>query len=106
MKMALVEDGIPFTAFEVDDIDAEYVRLRDLVEAVDETGYEIPTQTMVLPIGGMTCASCAAHVERVRDWRRAIGSNTTWPPPITMTSKCSANRMCLHSPGATHCTGH
>ena len=43
MKMALVEDGIPFTAFEVDDIDAEYVRLRDLgvrftQDPVDSTG--------------------------------------------------------------------
>ena len=30
LKEALFEDGIPFTAFEVDDIDAEYARLRDL----------------------------------------------------------------------------
>ena len=30
LKLSLLEDGIPFTAFEVDDIDAEYHRLRDL----------------------------------------------------------------------------
>jgi catechol 2,3-dioxygenase-like lactoylglutathione lyase family enzyme len=30
LKEALVEDGIPFTAFEVDDIDAEHSRLIDL----------------------------------------------------------------------------
>ena len=30
LKEALFEDGIPFTAFEVDDIDAEHERLRDL----------------------------------------------------------------------------
>jgi catechol 2,3-dioxygenase-like lactoylglutathione lyase family enzyme len=30
LKEALFEDGIPFTAFEVDDIDAEHVRLSDL----------------------------------------------------------------------------
>lgn len=30
LKEALFEDGIPFTAFEVDDIDAEHQRLRDL----------------------------------------------------------------------------
>jgi len=29
-KAALVEDGIPFTSFEVDDVDREYERLRDL----------------------------------------------------------------------------
>jgi Cu+-exporting ATPase len=39
------------------------VGILDLVEAVQETGYEIPTETVILPIGGMTCASCAAHVE-------------------------------------------
>jgi Cu+-exporting ATPase len=36
----------------------------DLVNAVKETGYEIPTEAMTLSIGGMTCASCANHVER------------------------------------------
>ncbi len=30
LKQALVEDGIPFTSFEVDDVDAEHARLRDL----------------------------------------------------------------------------
>jgi len=30
LKEALFEDGIPFTAFEVDDIDAEHVRLSEL----------------------------------------------------------------------------
>ncbi|MFQ6101684.1 MAG: heavy metal translocating P-type ATPase [Anaerolineae bacterium] len=38
--------------------------IADMVKAVGETGYEIPTETIVLPIGGMTCASCVAHVER------------------------------------------
>ncbi|MEE9616095.1 MAG: heavy metal translocating P-type ATPase [Anaerolineae bacterium] len=40
------------------------VGIGDLVEVVQETGYEIPTETLTLPIGGMTCASCTAHVER------------------------------------------
>ncbi len=30
LKLALFEDGIPFTAFEVEDIDAEHERLRGL----------------------------------------------------------------------------
>lgn len=29
LKQALRQDGIPFTAFEVDDLDAEHARLRD-----------------------------------------------------------------------------
>ncbi len=43
--------------------DPQAVRIADLVRAVQETGYEVPTETVILPIGGMTCASCAAHVE-------------------------------------------
>ena len=29
-KSALVADGIPFTSFQVDDLDSEYSRLRDI----------------------------------------------------------------------------
>ena len=44
--------------------DPDLVDLEKLVDAVQETGYEIPTETVQLPIGGMTCASCADHVEK------------------------------------------
>jgi Cu+-exporting ATPase len=37
---------------------------RDLVDTVAEAGYGVVTQTEVLPITGMTCASCVARVER------------------------------------------
>jgi Cu+-exporting ATPase len=40
------------------------LEVRKLVDAVHETGYEVPTETITLAIGGMTCASCAAHVEK------------------------------------------
>ena len=43
--------------------DPAAVRMADLVRAVQETGYEVPTETVVLPVGGMTCAACVAHVE-------------------------------------------
>ncbi len=36
----------------------------DLMQAVREAGYDVATETVVLPIGGMTCASCVNHVER------------------------------------------
>ena len=35
-----------------------------LVEAVRNSGYDVPSETMSLPIGGMTCASCVSHVEK------------------------------------------
>ncbi|MGA9533682.1 MAG: heavy metal-associated domain-containing protein [Anaerolineales bacterium] len=37
--------------------------LRELVEAIDRSGYQVTTSQVTLPIGGMTCASCAAHVQ-------------------------------------------
>lgn len=42
---------------------AEQVPVNTLVHAVQDTGYGISTETITLPIGGMICASCAAHVE-------------------------------------------
>lgn len=35
-----------------------------LVEAIREAGYGVPTRTVELQIGGMTCASCVGRVER------------------------------------------
>jgi Cu+-exporting ATPase len=40
------------------------VKAGDLVRAVKETGYDVPTETMTLSIGGMTCAACVNHVEQ------------------------------------------
>ncbi|MBH3372640.1 heavy metal translocating P-type ATPase [Pseudomonas juntendi] len=39
-------------------------RLPALVDAVREAGYGVPTRTLELQIGGMTCASCVGRVER------------------------------------------
>ncbi|NOX61880.1 MAG: copper-translocating P-type ATPase [Chloroflexi bacterium] len=38
--------------------------LSALIKAVQDAGYDAPKETVVLPIGGMTCASCASHVEQ------------------------------------------
>jgi Cu+-exporting ATPase len=43
-------------------VDGE-VEVQDLVQAVQATGYQIPVEDIILPISGMTCASCAAKVE-------------------------------------------
>ncbi len=39
------------------------VGLGQMVAAVRDAGYEVGTEKVILPIGGMTCASCVAHVE-------------------------------------------
>jgi len=43
--------------------DSDRVRLQDLVEAVEELGYEVARERVTLPIAGMTCASCVKKVE-------------------------------------------
>ena len=44
-------------------LDPTRVSLARLIDAVRDTGYDVTTQTISLPIGGMTCASCVSHVE-------------------------------------------
>ncbi|MFJ9992083.1 heavy metal translocating P-type ATPase [Pseudomonas putida] len=38
--------------------------LPDLLEAVRKAGYSVPSRTLELQLGGMTCASCVGRVER------------------------------------------
>jgi len=40
------------------------VPIKTLVDTVRETGYDVSTETVMLDIEGMTCASCVAHVEK------------------------------------------
>ncbi len=44
--------------------DPKRVKLADLVTAVRDVGYDVAVEKVILPIGGMTCASCVSHVER------------------------------------------
>lgn len=39
------------------------VPLSQLVKAVEDAGYDVPEEMIDFSIGGMTCASCASHVE-------------------------------------------
>ncbi|MGN6698892.1 MAG: heavy metal translocating P-type ATPase, partial [Thermomicrobiales bacterium] len=40
------------------------VKLDDLTSAVEHAGYSVRREEVVLPVGGMTCASCVRRVER------------------------------------------
>jgi Cu+-exporting ATPase len=44
--------------------DSAQVSVGDLVQAIRVGGYDVSTASVTLPIGGMTCASCVARVER------------------------------------------
>jgi len=44
--------------------DAEAVSPGDLAGAVAAAGFEVPTETLRLAVGGMTCASCVGRVEK------------------------------------------
>ncbi len=46
------------------DFRTDAVKMGDLVRAVQETGYDVPVETVTLKIEGMTCASCVNHVEQ------------------------------------------
>jgi Cu+-exporting ATPase len=43
---------------------SDETKIGDMAAAVHNAGYEVGTEKVILPIGGMTCASCVAHVER------------------------------------------
>ena len=45
-------------------VEAPADSLPQLVEAVAQAGYSVPSQTVELTISGMTCASCAGRVEK------------------------------------------
>ena len=52
------------------------VDLKSLVAAVSGAGYDVATETITLPITGMTCASCASHVEKsLRQTRGVLNAN-------------------------------
>jgi Cu+-exporting ATPase len=43
----------------------DHVAIHDLVESVQRAGYGVVSSHLELPITGMTCANCAANIERV-----------------------------------------
>jgi Cu+-exporting ATPase len=51
-------------AIERAQVEAPAGSLPGLIEAVQQAGYSVPVQTLELSLGGMTCASCAARIER------------------------------------------
>lgn len=46
------------------DFDPKKLHVRDVVENIHRSGFTVPTTKTELPVIGMTCANCAANVER------------------------------------------
>src|SRR3972149_6463604 len=43
--------------------DPARVTLREIIGAVGDVGYSVPTAELALDVRGMTCAACVAHVD-------------------------------------------
>jgi len=46
------------------DFDPKKLHVRDVVENIHRSGFAVPTTKTELPVTGMTCANCAANIER------------------------------------------
>jgi len=44
--------------------DPSQLQVKDVVAKIDASGYSVPTSKVELPVTGMTCANCAANIER------------------------------------------
>ncbi|MBY5696169.1 VOC family protein [Rhizobium leguminosarum] len=62
-KSALVADGIPATSFQVDDLDAEYQRLRDL--GVRFTAEPMDAGTVRMAVFDDTCGNLIQIIEMI-----------------------------------------
>jgi Cu+-exporting ATPase len=44
--------------------DPTQLQVKDVVAKIDGSGYSVPTNKVEFPVTGMTCANCAANIER------------------------------------------
>jgi len=44
--------------------DPAQLQVKDVVAKIDASGYSVPTSKVEFPVTGMTCANCAANIER------------------------------------------
>jgi Cu+-exporting ATPase len=51
--------------------DPQHLRLQDVVEKIHASGYGVPTTKLEMPVTGMTCANCAANIERALNKKTA-----------------------------------
>ena len=55
-------------------VDGAQTSLSTLVETIRKTGFSVPESTIRLGLGGMTCAACAARIEKVLNKQAGISA--------------------------------
>ena len=57
--------------------DPQQLQLRDVVDKIYKSGFSVPTHKAEMPVTGMTCANCAANIERSLNQKTAGVVNAT-----------------------------
>ena len=52
-------------------IDPQQLQLQDVVEKIHNSGFGVTTTKLEMPVTGMTCANCAANIERALNKKTA-----------------------------------
>ena len=52
-------------------IDPQQLQLQDVVEKIHASGFDVTTAKLEMPVTGMTCANCAANIERALNKKTA-----------------------------------
>jgi copper ion binding protein len=78
--------------------DPEQAGVEEIAKAIQELGYEVPVERLTLAIGGMSCASCVATIEReLSAVPGVLRPASTWPPK-RLSSKSSQESSSKLSP--------
>ena len=51
--------------------DPQQLQLKDVIEKIHNSGFGVSTAKVEMPVSGMTCANCAANIERALNKKAA-----------------------------------
>src|SRR5438128_1418219 len=74
-------------------IDPDRVSSGEIAQTIRELGYEVPVRTLTLSVGGMSCASCVAKIERAL---RAL------PGVVRASVNLATERATIEAPSSVH----
>ncbi|MDR3411422.1 MAG: heavy metal translocating P-type ATPase [Formivibrio sp.] len=59
-------------------LDSAQTALPALIETIEKTGFTVPESTIRLGLGGMTCAACAARIEKVLNKQSGVSAGVNF----------------------------